>query len=152
MFQRLSALVTRKREPPQRHGWYPPALRSWNLSFAIVICWLFIAILQYHLIRSQRDGGVLFAPNINNLPLSRTFAYRYLLTVIAVIFSIYVVWIDNDARRYEPYRQMSKPGGALAKNSILLHYPFDFLPLVPFKSLKRRQVYIRSWEIPWVRH
>jgi hypothetical protein len=37
-----------------------------------------------------------------------------------------------------------RPAGALAKDSILLHYPFDFMPLVPFKSFRRRQVVVRS--------
>ena len=140
MFKRIAALGVRKQKPPQGHCWYPPALRHWNLIFATLLCWTFIAILQYYLVRSQRDSGVIFAQDINQLPLQRSFAFLYLPTIVAVIFSIYIVWIDNDARRYEPYRQMSKPGGALGKDSILLHYPHDFMPLVPFASFKRRYV------------
>lgn len=75
-----------------------------------------------------------------DLPLTRTFAYLYLPTVLAVLFSIYIVWIDHDARRLEPYRQMTTDHGSLGKDSILLHYPFDFILTVPVVALKRRSV------------
>jgi hypothetical protein len=88
--------------------------------------------------KSQKDGGVIFAPNINDLPLRRSFVYLYLPTIIAVTFSIYIVWIDIDAKRIEPYRQLRRSEGALGKDSLLLHYPFDFLPFVPFVAFKKR--------------
>ncbi|KAI9779104.1 MAG: hypothetical protein M1835_004766 [Candelina submexicana] len=49
-------------------------------------------------------------------------------------------WIDLDAKRLEPYFQLSKPEGASASDSILLHYPFDFIAFVPLKAARRRQV------------
>ncbi|KAJ4990053.1 hypothetical protein SVAN01_04516 [Stagonosporopsis vannaccii] len=82
MFKRVVALITRKQQPQQH--WYPPALRLWNLGFATLLCWIFIALLHGFLVRSKRNGGVLFAPDVNDLPLSRTFSYRYLPTIIAV--------------------------------------------------------------------
>jgi hypothetical protein len=97
-----------------------------------------IAILQLFLLRSQQFGGVIFAQKINDLPLSQTFVFLYLPTVLAVIFSIYWTWIDLEIKRMEPYYQLSKDGGALAKDSLLLHYPFDFLPLVPLKACRDR--------------
>lgn len=129
-----------KQRPASRRasGWYPPALRWWNLVITTLLCWAFIAILQFYLSRSQRDGGIIFATDINSVALSRSFWYLYLPTVVAVLFSIHIVWIDNDAKRFEPYRQMAKRKGASAEDSVLLHYPFDFMPLVPFVSLKRR--------------
>jgi len=138
LFRRLAPSRPRIHDPLQRRGWYPPALRWWNLVLTTLICWAFIAILQFYLYRSQTNGGVVFAPSINKLPLRQSFAFLYLPTIIAVIFSIFIVWIDNDAKRFEPYRQMSKPEGALAKDSVLLHYPFDFMPFVPFLAFKRR--------------
>ena len=121
-----------------RKTWYPRALRWWNLILATLICWTFIAILQYLLTRSQNDGGIIFATKVNDLPLRRSFVYLYLPTIIAVTFSIYIVWIDIDAKRYEPYHQLSKPEGALGKDSLLMHYPFDFIPIVPLFALKNR--------------
>jgi hypothetical protein len=80
----------------------------------------------------------MFAPKINDLPLSQTFQFLYLPTVIAVMFSIYWAWIDLEIKRMEPYYQLSKENGALGKDSLLLHYPFDFLPFVPFKACRDR--------------
>jgi hypothetical protein len=105
---------------------------------AALICWVLIAILQYYLHRSATDGGVMFAPDINKLPLQQSFLFLYLPTIIAVFFSIFIVWIDNDAKRYEPYRQMSNTNGALGRDSLLLHYPFVFMPIVPFVAFKKK--------------
>ena len=123
---------------PGARAWYPPGLRWWTLLPTAVLCWIFIAILQYFLHKSQTEGGVIFATDINDIPLRRSFVYRYLPTIIAVIFSILVVWIDHDAKRFEPFRLMAKAGGALGKDSVLLQYPFDFMPIVPFVAAKRR--------------
>lgn len=118
--------------------WKPRALRTPVLVFAIASCWSLIAVLQYLLTKSQRHQGVIFAPSINDLPLSRTFLYQYFPTVLAVIFSMFWAWIDLDTKRMEPYYQLSKKNGALAKDSLSLSYPFDFLPFVPLTSFKHR--------------
>lgn len=118
-------------------AWYPPALSWWFLVATITVCWTFIVILQYFLAKSQNEGGVIFAPKINDLPLRRSFVFLYMPTVIAVIFNIFIAWIDFDAKRYEPYHQLSKVNGALGEDSLMLRYPFDFIPLVPFFALKR---------------
>ena len=41
-------------------------------------------------------------------------------------------------KRLEPYFQLSEPAGASASDSILLHYPFDFLALVPITAARRK--------------
>jgi hypothetical protein len=97
-----------------------------------------IAVLQFLLWKSQRENGILFAPKIGDLPLRDTFVYLYLPTIVAVIFSIYWAWIDLETKRMEPYYQLSKENGALGKDSLLLHYPFDFIPLVPLKAFRDR--------------
>ncbi|KAK6523730.1 hypothetical protein TWF281_001702 [Arthrobotrys megalospora] len=58
-------------------------------------------------------------------------------TIASVIFAILLSLSDLDAKRLEPWFELSKPDGATAKNSILLCYPFDFLAFVPFKAAKR---------------
>jgi hypothetical protein len=121
-------------------GWYPPGLQWWSLVAALLLCWGFIGILQYYLHRSQISGGIIFASKIHDLPLHRSFWYRYLPTIVAVLFSIFIIWIDHDAKRYEPYRHMSRSGGAHSTDSILLHYPFDFALFVPVKAAKRKLV------------
>jgi TRAP-type C4-dicarboxylate transport system permease small subunit len=119
-------------------SWYPSGLQWWNLIIAIVLCCTFAALLRCYLWKRQTQGGVIFARKINDLPLHISFWYLYLSTIIAVLFSIFIVWIDHDAKRYEPYRHMSQSCGALAKDSILLYYSFDFALFVPIMAAKRK--------------
>ncbi|KAI9748336.1 MAG: hypothetical protein M4579_007253, partial [Chaenotheca gracillima] len=88
---------------------------------------------------SSAKGGIFFADDINTLSIAKIFAYNYLPTLLAVSFGIFWGWIDLDVKRLEPYFQLSNPGGAEASNSLLLHYPIDFIALVPIKAAKRRQ-------------
>ena len=130
--------IQRSNDSRECKNWKSPALRAPVLIFTIAVCWSLIAVLQYLLWKSQRDYGILFAPKIGDLPLRDTFVYLYLPTILAVIFSIYWAWIDLETKRMEPYYQLSKKNGALGKDSLLLHYPFDFLPLVPLKAFRER--------------
>ena len=95
-------------------------------------------VLQYLLLKSQRDNGLIFAEDLTKLPLSRSFSYLYLPTIIAVIYGFAWTWIDLDVRRIEPFYQLARDGGAAAAESMLLTYPVDFLASVPFKALKFR--------------
>lgn len=131
-----TSISQQKKSKKSRPFWKPASLRAPVLVCTTLTCWALIAILQYFLARSQRDGGILFAPKIGNLPSSQHFLYLYLPTILAVIFSMYWAWIDLETKRIEPYYQLSKDGGALGKDSLLLQYPFDFLPLVPVKALR----------------
>ncbi|GAB7364226.1 hypothetical protein MBLNU230_g4775t2 [Neophaeotheca triangularis] len=118
--------------------WRPVSLRYPFLLGVLASTIGLIVVLQYLLARSQRDQGILFAKNINDLPISRTFGYTYGPTIVSVVFGLLWNWIDVDVKRLEPFFQLSKPDGALGKDSILLEYPFDFALAIPFKSCKRK--------------
>jgi hypothetical protein len=124
--------------PPVPKYWQPHALRAPVLIFTIAVCWSLIALLEFLLWKSQKNNGLIFAPVINDLPLKDTFLYLYFPTIIAVIFSIYWAWIDLDTKRMEPYYQLSKENGALGKDSLLLQYPFSFIPLAPIRAFRDR--------------
>ncbi|CAI9628309.1 unnamed protein product [Alternaria burnsii] len=132
----IVSIFARHTEHQSTKTWKPLALRAPVLILTTAICWSLIAILQFFLHQSQQDGGVIFAPRISDLPLGHAFMYLYFPTIVAVVFSIYWAWIDLETKRMEPYYQLSKEFGALGKDSLLLQYPFDFLPLVPFKAAK----------------
>jgi hypothetical protein len=102
----------------------------------IAVSVILIITLQLLLIQSKRDGGVLFAPNINNQPLTKTFPYLYLPTIIAVCYGFLWSWVDLDIRRIEPFLQLSKEEGTTGRESLLLHYPVDFLASVPIKAMR----------------
>ncbi|CAC9888211.1 unnamed protein product [Aureobasidium pullulans] len=97
-----------------------------------------IIILQSLLYKSQTQGGILFAPSIDELPLSVAFGYRYAPTIIAVIYGFLWSWIDHDTKRMEPYFQLCSPGGASAEEILLLQYPIDFIAFVPFRAARRK--------------
>jgi hypothetical protein len=120
--------------------WKPSSLRAPFLIAVILASSALIIVLQLLLWRSQSTGGILFAPNVNNLPLSTTFPFLYLPTILSVFYGFLWAWIDLDIRRLEPYFQLSKRDGATGRESLLLHYPVDFLASVPIKALKFRSV------------
>ncbi|KAF2745023.1 hypothetical protein M011DRAFT_470037 [Sporormia fimetaria CBS 119925] len=135
----------RKVDVSKSHSaWRPAAFKIRILLIAALSCWALIVILQWQLIRSQRNGGIITIPANEELPFGRQFLYLYFPTIIAVIFGIFWSWVDLQVKRMEPYYQLSKPGGALGKDSLLLQYPFDFIPFVPFYALRRGH-----WAVFW---
>lgn len=126
--------------------WKPISLRTPFIVSTIVISLGLAVLLQVLLVRSQNNEGLLFASRIVNLSLWSRFLYLYLPTTIAVVYSLAWSWIDQDTKRIEPWRQLSKAEGATAHDSLLLHYASDFLAVVPVKALRRRHwpVFIAS--------
>jgi hypothetical protein len=47
-------------------------------------------------------------------------------------------WIDLDTKRLEPWFNLSNADGALASDSLLLQYPFEFLAFVPITAARRK--------------
>ena len=95
-------------------------------------------VLEYLSTTSQDKKGVIFTKD--EFPAWTTFAFMYLPTIIAVMYSISWSWIDLDAKRLEPYFQMSKSQGVPAKDSLFLQYPFNFVALAPYKAFRKRSV------------
>ncbi|KAF1918845.1 hypothetical protein BDU57DRAFT_511601 [Ampelomyces quisqualis] len=139
-----NVILSQSGELHETRYWKPPALRAPLLILTIAICWSLIALLEFLLWKSQRDSGLLFAPVIHELSLSDTFLYLYFPTILAVLFSIYWAWIDLETKRMEPYYQLTQENGALGKDSLLLHYPFSFIPLAPVKAFRDRH-----WPVFW---
>jgi hypothetical protein len=84
------------------------------------------------------SAAIAFAKNDDSFPASISFAYLYLPTVIAVCYSMVWSWVDLDAKRLEPWFQLSQEQGASAEDSLLLQYPFEFLAFVPLKAARRK--------------
>ena len=87
---------------------------------------------------SRKENGVFFAAKISDLSAGNTFYYLYLPTLIATLFSILWSCVDLDAKRGEPWYQLSKPSGTTGRGSLLLQYPFDFIASVPWQSIRSR--------------
>jgi hypothetical protein len=120
--------------------WKPFSLSSSTLiATAIFTSGLAVVlgILQW---QNTRHGALFFASTANGFTISEDFLYRYLPTLIVVLYGVAWSWIDLDVMRLEPWYQLAQSGGASADSSLLLQYPADFLPLVPFKAAKLRSV------------
>ncbi|KAK3707618.1 hypothetical protein LTR37_011966 [Vermiconidia calcicola] len=122
----------------QRAPWRPVSLGMPYLSTIVLLTLALIASVEILVRTSKRDNGILFASKIDDLPRSKSLGYRYLPTLLAVLYGLSWGWIDLDTRRVEPWRQLAQPGGASGADSLLLQYPMDFLPIAPFKSFRRR--------------
>lgn len=118
-------------------GWRPVTLRVPLLMFTLCLTLSLAAVVLWCLKKSQRKQGLLFAPKISQLSFWHSFAYLYLPTLLSVLYGLYFSWIDLDVKRMEPFFQMSSVAGAAPEDSILLDYPFQFLPNVPLKASKR---------------
>lgn len=118
-------------------SWKPFTIRMPFVSFLIVIVIGFIVGIEFMYQRTQRKGAVTFSLT-EDLEGWQTFVSQYMGTIAAVIFSILLSMVDLDAKRLEPWFQLSSPAGATAASSLLLCYPFDFVATVPFKALRRK--------------
>ena len=99
---------------------------------------ILIATLEYLSQKSARAGGIVLANIHGGFSALQSFSLLYLPTILSVCFSIAWSWIDLDAKRLEPFFQLSKAEGALAEQSILLQYPIEYLPLIPIKAARSR--------------
>ena len=121
-----------------KKSWKPLTHKAYFLVPTILASGALIAILQIYLERNNRDTGILFASRIIDLPLDQKFPYLYLPTIVSLVLSFAWAWLDLDVRRLQPFLELSKERGARGADSLLLHYPFDFVALVPFTAAKRR--------------
>lgn len=126
--------------------WKPITLRAPVLGSFILVSLGLIVLLEIlsHISTQNNDangGGIAFAASVEEVSVIATFGYLYLPTAMAVCYNMLWSWVDLDVKRLEPWFQLSRSSGATAEDSLLLHYPFDFLAFVPFRAA--RQKYVR---------
>lgn len=105
----------------------------------MLLCFILASFAEVLLRISQRNGGVVFNDD-GKLSNRDQFCFRYLPTIIAVVFGLLWASSAHDFRRLEPFFQLSAPEGATAENSLLLDYPYKLLILLPFVAGGRRYV------------
>lgn len=115
-------------------------MRAPLLSLLAVFPLILAIELEYLSHQSRHNHGIVFTEErFSNFTY---FTYLYLPTMLAVTYSMVWAWIDLDAKRLEPYFQMSKAEGASVGNSVLLHYPLDLVVVPPIKAFRQRYVTI----------
>ncbi|RVD84848.1 uncharacterized protein DFL_003186 [Arthrobotrys flagrans] len=85
----------------------------------------------------NRNEGLLFMKDIDDLPLGQYFTIQYLPTLIAVLYGIAWSIVDLDCKRLEPFYDLSKETGA-SSDALFLEYQYQFPLFVPFRALFKR--------------
>lgn len=88
-------------------------------------------------VSSRSGGGLALARSEAEVPRAVRLAYLYLPTTVAVAYGLLWTCVDVDVRRVQPWLALSRPGGARGDQSLLLDYPVDSLPLLPFRAGRR---------------
>jgi hypothetical protein len=134
------ATLDKSHENQTRPGWQPLTLKG-VLLVPVVIFTAVIAIglglLQWW---NFKHKGVFVADVSGKLPAFTNFLFQYFPIMIVVLYGLLWSWIDLDIKRLEPWFQLANSRGSRAEASLLLHYPVEFLPFVPFRAWKRRYV------------
>ncbi len=119
-------------------SWRPSSLSRPVLLSFLSISLLFVVILEVLSWINRHKGAIAFADSERGLGPAVIFAYLYLPIIIAIVYSNVWSWVDLDVKRLEPYFQMSKEEGAPPRDSMHLHYPFEFVAFAPLRALRRR--------------
>ncbi|KAK6345828.1 hypothetical protein TWF730_010171 [Orbilia blumenaviensis] len=117
--------------------WKPFTVRLPYLIFLNLLTLLFIVVIETLYYISNRDDGLLFMKDIDDLPIIKFFAVQYLPTLVAVLYGICWSIVDLDSKRLEPFYDLSKPGGAKS-DALFLEYQYQFALFVPFRALFKR--------------
>jgi len=113
-------------------NWKPFCMR-WPYLTALTLISVTLAVAQEIICRR----GALYTFNSpSELSTWQYFTFKYLPTLVAVLFGILWQVTDLAVKRLEPYYQLSKQGGALAAESINVDYITFFTFFRPFKALK----------------
>ena len=121
--------------------WKPVTLRAPIIIASLLITVALIALIERINKISIEEKALFFADEAGDFPVAVVFCYRYLPQMTVVALGIGWAAVDLDVKRLEPYFQLSKPEGATARNSIFLHYPFEFIALVPINAARKGCVF-----------
>lgn len=123
----------------------PPDWKPWTMSspfiILIIIMSLGLAATQEWLcqLSLRLDDGIMRFDRIEDVPHGDFFCWKYLPTLIFVIYGVLWQIMDFEVKRLEPYYQLSRPSGSTAAESLNLDHLSLWSYLVPFKAFRLRQ-------------
>ncbi|GAO17116.1 hypothetical protein UVI_02026490 [Ustilaginoidea virens] len=133
------ATLTGKEQPTEifypQPNWKPWSMR-WPYLVMMVCLSVALAAMQEFLFRKYSSGPLLRFQKPSDVTAGLYFAVKFAPTLSAVVYGVLWQFIDFEVRRLEAYYQLSKPGGALAAESINVDYVTSFNFLRPFRALK----------------
>ncbi|EXJ67759.1 uncharacterized protein A1O5_09105 [Cladophialophora psammophila CBS 110553] len=130
-------------EDPDIPNWKPWSMRSWYIWSLIVLALGLAGFQEYLCQRSfksvREKSGILAFDAVAEISTWDFFAWKYLPTMITIVYAVLFSIMDFDIRRLEPFYQLSRPRGASAAASLNLDHLTMFQYFVPFKAFRLRQ-------------
>jgi Protein of unknown function (DUF3433) len=128
---------------PDIPDWKPFSMRFFYIG-SLGILAIVLAVIQEVLclksLRKQKDHSGLISFNmVAEVSTVSFFAWKYLPTMVAIIYAVMFSIMDFDIRRLEPYYQLSQASGAQASASLNLDHLTMFQYFIPFKAFRLRQ-------------
>ncbi|RMZ75323.1 hypothetical protein DV737_g5339, partial [Chaetothyriales sp. CBS 132003] len=132
-------------DDPDVPNWKPFSLKSWYILILMILAFA-LAALQEALFQVSAKkhhvgggGGLLSFNSVSDVAIGPFFAWKYLPTMITIVYAVLFSIMDFDIRRLEPFYQLSQPSGARASASLNLDHLTMFQYFIPFKALQLRQ-------------
>lgn len=130
-------------------------LQTWYLCALIALTAGLIFTVEYLYYLSDKrilrkgpgiaGGGLFSYVNIDDLSVMQFAIWKYLPTLVGVLYGILWKVTDEELKRSEPYYQLSKGAtGALAAESLNIEYHNIWSPMVPYAALKYRQLVVAA--------
>ncbi|KAI1133378.1 hypothetical protein F5Y10DRAFT_87032 [Nemania abortiva] len=130
--------------PPEKQVFYPrpnwkPFSMRWPYLLFLVLLSVSLGIVQELVYQmSRRPGGLFHFTSAQDLNPGLYFVFKFVPTLITVTYGVLWQNTDFEVRRLEAFYQMSRPGGALAAESINVDYITLFNFTRPLLALHRR--------------
>lgn len=116
-------------------NWKPFSMR-WPYLTALIVISVTLAACQEYLYQKSAKKPLYEFYSASELDTWDYFCFKYLPTLVAVIFGILWQVTDFEVKRLEAYYQLSKAGGALAAESINVDYITFFNFFRPVRAMK----------------
>lgn len=129
-------------------NWKPFSMRTWFIAFLLFISLLMMCAAEalYQLsnrgmLQEDKSQGILSFYTVDDLDLVQFAMWKYMPTVVAVIYGILWKITDTEVKRTEPYYQLSrgKGRGALAASTLNIEYQTFWSLLVPVEAIRHKQ-------------
>ena len=130
---------------PDIPNWKPFSMSMWWIG-GLTLLAFGLAGLQEALFQKSESkknetppSGLLAFNMVADISTPQFFAWKYLPTMLTIIYAVLLSVMDFDIRRLEPYYQLSQASGATAAASLNLDHLTMFQYFIPFKAVQLRQ-------------
>jgi hypothetical protein len=123
--------------PRRSKTWKPSGLKPRFLVPLALLSALLLASLIIISTINHKNNSLIQVDSPDLITTAQSFAYNYLLMIIAVLYSFFWQIVDSDARRFEPFPDLSRAEGVRG-DELFFEYAYKNAFAVPFLALRRK--------------